>query len=236
MLRSAILFLATAFSLAGRAQDASKYQPLYFTGGLDGLLFQSARIEQPGEDDELGTLRFAPVFNLGLHYHADAGNAIGFFTGLDIKNLGYVDRDGELRVKRRVYTLGLPLGIKFGDMPRKHYGFLGGGVDVPFNYREKRFTDRDDKQKFNDWFSDRTPSFLPYVFAGYKAAGLFVIKAQYYPGNFLNTDFTETVGGLTVRPYAGQNVNLFFVSLGFDVPSPRKRSKSNNDETPVVLR
>jgi len=62
---------------------------------------------------------------------------------------------------------------------------------------------------------------MPYVFVGGSFAPGISLKLQYYPGNFMNTDYQENmvVGGVPtmVKPYAGYNVNLVLLSLGMDI-------------------
>jgi hypothetical protein len=198
----------------------SPSRKFYFAGDMDGFIFSTAAMQHPGYNNTLGTLRFTNVINIGTTLHYDFSRRMGLFAGLDIKNIGFIEKRADTTVKRRTYTLGIPLGIKFGNMRSRNYFFVGGGCDAPFNYREKRFINRGDKQKFNEWFSDRTPHFMPYVFAGVSMKPGFTIKLQYYLSNYLNTNFTEPSGipGYSIAPYAGYNVHLIMLTLGVSMP------------------
>lgn len=192
----------------------------YWGSGLDGAIFSTSLYKDaPGGDSKFTTLRFTYVVNLGMNYNYDFTNHFGLFTGLGIKNIGLINKYGDSTVKRRVYTIGVPLGFKVGNLRNRNYFFAGGGVDVPFNYREKGFVERRHKEKFSEWFSDRTPQFMPYVFAGFSLDPGITLKFQYYPGNFFNQDFTtkDKVTGLDYKPYAGMEANLLFVSVGLDI-------------------
>src|SRR5690606_16411381 len=114
----------------------------------------------------------------------------------------------------RVYALGVPLAIKLGNLKERKFIFAGGGADLALNYKEKGFVNRGDKTKFHEWFSDRTPALMPYLFVGASVDPGLTLKVQYYPGNFLNPEFTPRSG---LQPYAGYHVHLFFVSLGVDL-------------------
>ena len=115
----------------------------------------------------------------------------------------------------------MPVGIKIGNMVSpKPYGFIGGGIDAPVNYREKTFVIRDQKTKFSEWFSQRTPSIMPYVFIGISTYQGITLKAQYYPGNFMNADFSSK----GVKPYSGMEVHVAMLSIGF----PMQISKHRN--------
>src|SRR5690606_2903504 len=118
-----------------------------------------------------------------------------------------------------VYTIGVPLGVKIGDMRNRNFVFLGGGVDVPFNYREKIFIKRHDKiEKTSEWFSEQTATVMPYLFVGASVNPGFIVKASYYPGNFMNQDYTITTStGVSSQPYAGLVAQTIVLSFSIDV-------------------
>ena len=187
----------------------------YTAGAFDAAIFSSATMQRPGYMDRMGTLRFTLFVNLGATFHYDINNSLGFFTGLDVKNVGFIEkRNGDSTVKRRTYNLGVPLGVKFGNMNRRRYVFAGVGLDMPFNYKEKGFVSRSNKQKIDEWFSTRTPTFMPYAFVGVSVKRRLTVKLQYYMGNFLNPDYQTTQNGVTVAPYAGYDVHLILLSFG----------------------
>lgn len=190
----------------------------YVSNALDAAIFSTSSLTKGGRG-KLSTLRFSYFLNFGFNFNYDFNKHIGVYTGLGIKNIGFIDKIADSTIKRRVYTIGAPIGIKFGNLKKRNYGFIGGGVDLPFNYREKGFVKRNKKEKFNEWFSDRTPLVMPYVFAGMSIDPGIAFKVQYYPGNFMNTSFAEYPGTsvLPVYPYAGYNVNLVMLSIGFDI-------------------
>jgi hypothetical protein len=159
--------------------------------------------------------------NAGFTFNWNLGRHFGIYTGIDVKNIGFIEKNagGEI-VKQRTYNLGVPLGIKIGNMvDKKFYVFLGGGADAPLNYREKTFVIRSQKTKFSEWFSQRTPSVMPYVFAGFAVSPGISFKIQYYPTNFLNPNFTDN----GVQPYTGYNVNLILLSIGYAVPLKKQK-------------
>ena len=235
VLLTTYLFISGA-SAAELADTAAKkvrepIQKFYVGGGLDGALFSTATIKKtvvpaggsPVTVSSSGRLRFSYVVNMGVSFNFNFGRHIGAFTGVDIKNIGFIENMNSMIAKRRTYNVGVPVGIKIGNMAKKGtYLFFGGGVDAPINYREKLFTIRDQKAKFNEWFSERTPQVMPYVFAGIKLHKGFTVKAQYYPNNYLNPDFISTVGGLVTRPYWGYDVHLMQLSLGYAMRYSKK--------------
>lgn len=185
----------------------------YIAGGGDGSILSFAHVTDKGNSVK-NIPRFSLFFNIGSTVNYDFSNNAGFFSGLNLKNIGFITREGDEKIKRRVYALGIPLGLKFGNFNDDFFFYLGGQYDLAFNYKEKHFVNGKKTEKFNEWFSDRTPLLMPSLFAGVKMHN-FNVKVQYYPNNFFNTDFTETVGDVTTKPYDGMKANMFFVSFGY---------------------
>ena len=196
---------------------------LYFGNGLDFAMLSTAIVSKPGRSPHLTMPRLTAVVNLGFTLNYDLSNRFGFMSGLGLRNMGFIEKGNDSTIKRRVYSLGVPLGVKIGDLRNRNFIFLGGGLDFPFHYKEKAFKKRSDKHKESDWFSDKTPRVLPFLFAGYSFDPGITLKAQYYPGNFLNTGYTEPAKGSfpgnppLVAPYSGYKVHLLLLSLGIDI-------------------
>jgi hypothetical protein len=211
--------------------DLSEYKPapirkLYWGNNLDGMIFSAARLDPklPGQSQ---AVRFSLFLNVGFTYNYNFCKSFGIYTGLDMKNIGYIDKTevlgtGEVTTKRRVYTVGMPIGFRLGKMEKRDYLFAGGGMDLAFHYKEKQWVNsRSNKTKFSEWFSGRSETFLPYVFIGFGFHGT-TIRFQYYPGSFMNQDYSTVVGGLPSKPYSLQKVNLFLFSIGKDMHYGRK--------------
>lgn len=186
----------------------------YVTHGGNGPLLSFGNVKEGGEGIH-NVPRFTMFFNLGSNYNYDFSNNFGIFTGLNIKNIGLITKNDTAKLKRRVYTLGVPLGFKIGNIRDGFFVFFGGEYDLAFNYKEKLFY-QGDKKKFNEWFSDRTPTFMPSVFAGFRFDPGFGIKLQYYPNNFFNKDFSQTVNGVKTFPYQDLEADMFFVTLSYN--------------------
>jgi hypothetical protein len=202
----------------------------YTSFGGDGALLSFGRDIREAGKHVPSVPRFTFFFNIGTNYNYDFNRNFGIFSGINLKNIGLITKDDidSVKLKRRVYTLGVPLGFKIGDLRRGFYFYAGGSYDLAFNYKEKKFINGDKKEKFNEWFSDRTPLLMPSLFAGFKMARGFGLKVQYYPNNFFNKEYKET-GNSTGATYPYQNLNaqLFFVSLSceFHGHYHRKRIK-----------
>lgn len=185
----------------------------YLGNSLDGAIFSIAPMTSPYSANTVSTLRFSYAFNIGMNVNYDFNRHFGVFSGLFIKNVGFIEKIGDSTVKHRTYNLGLPIGIKIGNLGSRNYAFAGVDLEVPFNYKEKGFIKRGHKEKFNEWFSNRTPSFMPAVFAGMSVKPGLTIKLEYYLNNFLNTGYTTN----GIQPYAGYKANLILLSFGMDI-------------------
>ncbi|WP_212001615.1 hypothetical protein [Chitinophaga sp. HK235] len=192
-----------------------KRDRIYVTSSLSGML-SFADMKQNGE--HLRNIpRFSFIFNYSTTFNKDFSRHFGVFTGLDFKNIGLISKPTDsLKLKQRVYTLGIPVGFKIGDVTGGSFFFFAGAeIDMAFNYKEKQFVDGKKVHKFNEWFSDRTPLLMPSVFAGFRMHPGFALKVQYYPQNFFNRDFSYGTTGNKVYPYRNLDANLVFVTFGY---------------------
>jgi hypothetical protein len=193
-------------------------QGVYVTRGGEGPLLSFASMKENGEHVR-NIPRFTLFFNIGTNFNKDVSRHLGFFTGLNLKNIGLISKPADsLKLKQRVYTIGIPLGFKIGDLSGGSFFFFAGGeIDLAINYKEKQFVDGKKVHKFNEWFSDRTPLLMPSVFAGFRVNPGFGLKVQYYPQNFFNKDFkTKDKSNNTIYPYKNLEANMVFVTLGYN--------------------
>ncbi len=204
-------FAAQSFSQA----EENKSKPYVTTGGE--LIFSFANIEQNG-NSENSTMRFSPVFNLQMMLNQDMNKKFGLFTGLAVRNIGYIMHDYKnpsdnllYKKKFRSYTLGVPLGFKVGDLDKTFF-YGGYEVELAITYKEKTYVGGDKISKISGWFSDRQELFQHGFLAGVQFPHGANIKFKYYLSEYNNQDYTDNAG---VKPYAGLKANIFYVSLNF---------------------
>ena len=171
-------------------------------------------------------IRYSTFFHFGEQFHVNLGKSIGLYTGIGVRNIGMINRlNDTIKVKQRVYALGIPVGIKLGDMHKRVYAALGAELELFFNYKQKTFlgSGRGEKvEKFNEWFSDRTPLLNPSLFVEFNFKKGTYIKLRYYPMNFLVADkqnFTVNKIKTGFRPETSQ---LFALSFGRVIGKKRK--------------
>lgn len=211
-MKSIILILSFAISFIG---SATAQKAVYTTSGGE-LILSFANIEQDGIKDN-SIMRFAPVINLQTFMHADISKNIGFFSGLAFRNIGYIYSDYKTNTeevltykkKFRSYNLGVPLGIKFGNMDGTFF-YAGYEVELPFFYKEKTFDGGDKIDKITGFFSKRENLFQHGFLAGIQGPYGMNLKFKYYLSEFHNQNFVDAAG---IKPYAGLKSNIFYFSL-----------------------
>jgi hypothetical protein len=221
-IRSTFLLAALGLAIASSAQRTAtittKVPPpgkVYASGGLE-FIFSTPLLDVNGSDRG-AIVRFAPVFNSIAMSNYDFSENAGMFLGLSIRNHGfiYAAPNGD-RFKFRTYNVGIPVGIKLGSMNNSLL-FLGYELELPFNYRERKFVDDRRVDRFSVWFSDRNSTFFHSVFIGTQGPKGSALTLRYYINNFHNTGFTTRVDNVETQPYAGFNANVLSLALGFGI-------------------
>jgi hypothetical protein len=216
MKKSFILFIS-GFVLTLSVYSQAR-QPYVTAGGE--MLFSFANINDHGTNPG-STLRWAPIINLQSVINRDLSSNFGLFGGISMRNVGYIydsftDNFTDpltarvYKKKFRSYNLGLPVGIKIGDMDGM---LLYGGyeIELPFLYKEKTFEGGDKISKITGWFSNRENLFQHGFFVGVEFPYGFDLKFKYYLSEFHNRDFVDSGRN---KPYEGLKSNVFYISIG----------------------
>lgn len=213
--------LIFAFSLFFAAPFAEAQTGKFYSTFGSEMIFSFASIDDNGQEAS-SVLRWTPVINLQTMLNYDFAKSFGLFTGIGVRNVGFIYDDyidpvsGEkVKKKFRNYNIGIPIGLKVGNLDRL---FVYGGYEIefPLAYKEKTFQN-EIKDKFVVWFSKRVPTVYHTLMVGVQfpyGAGL---KFKYYLTNFHNKDYTATVDGVQYKPYEGLNSNVFYISLTFSL-------------------
>lgn len=218
-MKSRFLLLAIVLFLVSHGTKAQTGQ-FYTTSGGE-MIFSFATIDDNGSSSG-NIMRWSPVFNFQNLVNYDASKAFGLFSGINIRNVGYIYDNytdpitgDKVKKKFRNYNIGIPLGIKLGNLDKLFF-YGGYEIEFPIAYKEKTFQN-EIKNKFVVWFSKRTPTVYHTVLVGIQFPYGFNLKFKYYLTNFHNKDFTESVGGIQTKPYENLNANVFYFSLSFDL-------------------
>jgi len=219
-MKKLLIAIALLIAIGAKAQenDRNNHSKVYYTKGGNAGMLSFAQITRNGQ--EVSSIpRYTMFFNVGTNANYDLGRNLGVFAGMNLTNIGMITeekvvgvvRTDVFKTKQRVYALGVPVGIKIGDL-RRFYIYGGAEVAIPLNYKEKTFINNEKVDKYNEWFSNRTNALMPAVFAGFQTRSGFGLKVQYYTQNFLNPNFQESGD----KPYANTDSRIFFVTLGYN--------------------
>jgi len=211
-----LAIFSIAFTAQGFSQSTTSKSKAYVTSGGE-LIFSLASVEQNGSS-ESSVVRFSPTVNLQAMLNKDMSKNFGLFTGLALRNVGYITRDyvdpsNNLSYKKkfRTYNLGIPVGFKVGNLDKTFF-YAGYEVELAFVYKEKTYEDGDKTDKITGWFSDRNELFQHGFLAGIQFPYGANLKFKYYLSEFHNRDYTNSAG---IKPYAGLKSNIYYFSLCF---------------------
>ena len=190
----------------------------YISASFESI-FSFANIKYYGAT-ESSIIRWSPVFNIQGMLNKDISSHFGVFTGLAVRNVGYIydgykDSAGGNTYKKkfRSYNLAIPLGIKMGNL-NGIFAYAGYEFELPFLYKEKTFDGGDKISKITGWFSNREVLFQHGFFVGIQFPYGINLKFKYYLSEFNNQNYTDAAGN---KPYAGLKANIFYFSFNFNL-------------------
>lgn len=207
-----LFFLIVLLGVTGAmAQDTKQDNKKVYTTTSGETIFSMANIDYKGNEAS-SVLRFSPVVNIQNMVNIDKSDHFGIFTGLAVRNVGFIyDVPGtNTRMKYRTYNIGIPIGIKIGNLSNK-FLFAGYELEIPVNFKEKTFID-ENKTKNSVWFSNQVNTFNHTLMAGVQLPYGATLKFKYYLTNFFNKNYTRSDG---TKPYENSNYNIFYFSLSF---------------------
>ncbi len=188
------------------------------------LILSGANVENKGVKLD-NIVRFSAFFHAGQQVHFDFSENAGFYTGISLRNIGMInDLNDSVRIKQRVYTLGVPAAFKLGNMKGFHIA-LGAEAEFAIAFKQKVFVN-DEKSKTTEWFSDRTNIFLPSTFAEIRTKQGGYIKFKYYLSDFL-VEGKQKVNG-TTETFVPNKSQLFYVSFGYALNSKAAKATYKN--------
>ncbi|MEX0980924.1 MAG: hypothetical protein WD577_04240 [Bacteroidales bacterium] len=223
-----VIFTAVVF-LAISTNGFSQVN-MYRSSGAE-LIFSGADVRFNNTNVN-ANMRFTSFFHAEQMLNVDFGRFVGLFTGLGMRNIGFITEDlyqnvgflnidendadwnQETKIKRRSYSLGVPLALKAGSMKKGLFFFAGGEYEWTIHYKQKLFIDGE-KIKFSEWGSDRVNAFLPSVFAGVQLPKGMRVKFKYYMDDFLNPGYTGIDFEEAVDYSEFGSTGIFYVSLAF---------------------
>jgi hypothetical protein len=232
-MKSKILLLALSVFCLKSSYAQTDEKNMYWAGSYEfifswGDVTATGSLAEPMRVDPI--IRFSGFFNYQAQFHYSFKPKFGFYTGLGMRNVGFInDLNDSVRVKQRVYSLGIPLAIKIGNMEKESYLALGGEMEMFFHYKQKSFI-HDSKTEVDEWLSDRTELLNPSVFAELKSSRGAFLRFKYYINDFLKADKQSlTVNGVDY-PYYPTKSALYYISIGSTINYKILKSKTTNKD------
>ena len=223
-------FVLLVIALALISFDSNGQRKMYHSNGFE-FIFSGADVIF--NDVNVNTnLRFTLFFHTQQHLNLDFNDRFGLFTGIGIRNVGFIVEDYYQNVgfsditpedpnwnkittiKRRSYAMGFPLAFKIGSFDKHFFFFAGGEYEWMFHYKQKQFLEGT-KTVYKEWNSNRVNRWIPSLFAGVQLPQGVRIKFKYYMEDFLNTDFVGEDFGQAVDYSEFQKTGVWYVSLAF---------------------
>ena len=205
-----IIIFLSAFG----ASAQEKTTKVYGSFGLE-MIFSFATIDNQGYDQG-NIMRWAPVINPQSMVNIDFGKYFGLFSGLAIRNVGFIYENpldsNNTKFKYRTYNLGIPVGFKIGKLDKMLF-FGGYEIEFPFAYKEKHFVNEEKVYKEVIWFTDRVEPVQHSFLAGIQFPYGVTLKFKYYLTNFHNRDYITADGE---KPYDFKS-NIFYFSLAWNL-------------------
>lgn len=148
----------------------------------------------------------------------------------------------DIKVVRRTYTAGVPIGFKLGSFKDHFFLYGGGEIEWAFHYKEKYWLShsRDKtKTKYSEWWPNQVTKLQPSAFVGLQFPGGINLKYKYYLNNFLNHDYkgnssnTTSVVVSDLTKY--EESTLMYLSLSWHFNTAKvTQAKPSEDEIEEV--
>jgi hypothetical protein len=227
MKKLTLFIILLIFALRSFAQEKS---PMVYGSFSLEMIFSFATIDNQGYTQG-NIMRWAPVINPQSMVNIDFNNIFGLYTGLAIRNVGFIYENpldtNNTKFKYRTYNLGIPVGFKIGKLDKVLF-FAGYEVEFPFVYKEKHFVNEEKVDKDVIWFSNRVEPVQSSLMAGIQLPYGATIKFKYYLTNFHNRDYIAMVNGTETKPYDFKS-NIWYFSLAWNVFTNWKEYNSRHD-------
>lgn len=166
--------------------------------------------------------RFTGFYHVNQQWNIDPTSWMGLYAGISLRNIGYISKEGELKTKRRSYSLGIPVAMKIGSMEKFLYLYGGTELELLFHYKEKVFSGNQ-KSKSTEWFSNKTNLLVPSIFAGIQLPAGINLKFKWYLRDFMNREYNYFSGNSRIYPFENLSSQIYYLSISFQIKPSKYR-------------
>ncbi len=207
------------------------------------LIFSGGEVKSGGMTLD-NVVRFSAFFHVGAQSHYNFNNTFGIYTGLGLRNIGLINRIhindalGDMTLKQRAYSIGVPLALKIGNMKKGAFLALGGEAEFMFAYKEKLlYNDQKIKnyETIGHWFAgDYINTFNPSLFADIRFKSGSYIRFKYYMNDFLKSRDRLLLPPTTTTyvHYNPESSKMFYIAIGTSFRE-RLKKKHHANKTEV---
>ena len=226
--------------LAAQAQDSIALKrnaaPINTWYGMTGaqLIFSEGHVNDGGSIIP-NTIRFTCFFHVQHQFHYDFGRFMGMYTGFSLINVGFINTiqlpdESSATLKQRSYSFGIPLALKFGNMPSGNYLAFGAEEECMFAYKQKILYGGNKTISDDSWFSsDHVNLFNTSLFGELRFHNGSYIRFKYYMLNFLaNKTSTLDIASYQIQ-YTPEKSALYYMSVGFLLKTKHKHHLTKKD-------
>jgi hypothetical protein len=234
-----ILLLLSNFAFGQKKKEKKKSNPnpdpVKAWCGMEAyeFIFSKGEVKANGQTLD-NVVRFTAFFNGQSQRHYNFSNHFGLFTGIGLHNVGLINKydlpDGEFKMKQRMYSIGVPLAFKLGNMVNGGYIALGAEAEYMFQYKRKIWYKGNDT-KMSEWFSDKVNGFNPSLFADIRFHNGTFFRFKYYINDFLvnkTTSFYLPDTNIKVD-YKPEKSSMWYVSIGTAFKVKKKHKATKNE-------
>jgi hypothetical protein len=226
--------------LSAQAQDETPAQhnaaPINQWYGMTGaqLIFSEGHVNDGG-GTVANIIRFTCFFHVQHQFHYNFGKFMGMYTGFSIINVGMINtiplpEETSATLKQRSYSIGIPLGLKFGNMPSGNYIAFGAEGECMFAYKQKILYGGTKTISTDSWFFNKDVNlFNPSLFAEIRFHGGNYIRFKYYLYNFLVDKTSQLDIGPYQVSYTPEKSTLYYISVGLLLKTKHKHHLTKKD-------
>lgn len=173
---------------------------------------------------------YTPGASFSIIYNYDFKNdKTGIVFGTEFSNFGFSNSYRSdllsyvVKDQIRVYSVGIPLLLKFGDNVYKNQFYGTFGIQYNLYLMPQSFqTSNWSEQLYIGSIDNEASRMTSLSIVGGVNYNIYFAKVQYLTSNFISKDYSTTIEEGTIRPYQHLNfTNNMYLTMGANIPLTR---------------
>jgi len=232
-MKKIILFLMIyGFGLVQAQLPDRKPGEWFSTTGFEAI-FSFGNVNNIDSIQPKNVVRFSLFFDFAWNANYDFNPVLGFYTGWDVRNIGFINTfnvpglaGGGVTLKQRCYDIGIPLALKVGNLKKDNYLAFGGEMEFMFAFKQKVLWNGYKDVNYV-WGSSYANPVNPSIFAELHNQHGGYIRVKFYSKDFLKNEYMgfAIAGTNQFVNFQPSSSKLFYVSIGTAIRSKRLRNR-----------